>query len=68
MADTHAVTATIYQFPIPVRKARRDLAVDATVMALDRKLNRFADVTFADAAYGGGWYHDAAIEADKPKS
>ncbi|MBZ5759514.1 MULTISPECIES: DUF2735 domain-containing protein [Rhizobium] len=69
MANTHAETATIYQFPIITRKVRRDLGGDATVVLLDRKLNRFSEGAYADAAYGGSWYHDAAIEAEhKPKS
>jgi Protein of unknown function (DUF2735) len=61
---THTETATIYQFPVTSRTIRRGQPVEATVMLLEGKSNRFAD-----AAYGSGWYHDAAIEAeDKPKS
>lgn len=61
---THAESAKIYQFPIAARTSRHGQSFEATVMILERKSN-----SFADAAYGGSWYHDAAIEAEhKPKS
>jgi hypothetical protein len=61
---THIETAAIYQFPLNVRTGRRSQPVEATIMVLERKSNRFAD-----AAYGGSWYHDAAIEEEhKPKA
>ena len=61
---THGETAKIYQFPVATRTIRRNQPLEGTVMLLDRKSN-----VFADAAYGGSWYHDAAIEAErKPKS
>jgi hypothetical protein len=61
---THIETAKIYQFPVTARASYRGQPMEATVMILERKSNRFAD-----AAYGGSWYHDAAIEAEqKPKS
>jgi hypothetical protein len=62
--STQIETAKIYQFPVTVRAVRQGKPLEATVMILERKANRFADV-----AYGGSWYHDAAIDAEsKPKS
>ncbi|MGA1804066.1 DUF2735 domain-containing protein [Rhizobium sp. HT1-10] len=67
MASIHSETAKIYQFPLTARTGRkigRQQATDALVVVLERQPARYAD-----AAYGGGWYHDAAIEAEhKPKS
>ena len=61
---THVETAKIYQFPVTARPTYRGPLVDANVMILERKANQFAD-----AAFGGSWYHDAAIEAEHtPKS
>lgn len=61
---THTQSAKIYQFPVTARTVRRGQPGEATVMILERKPNYLAD-----AAYGGSWYHDDAIEAEhKPKS
>jgi hypothetical protein len=61
---THNETARIYQFPIGARTGRRSQPAEAKIVVLERKSS-----IVADAAYGSGWYHDAAIEADhKPKA
>ncbi len=52
---THGETAKIYQFPVKGR-AGADRKGPESKLALDRK-----QVAYADCAFGGAWYHEAAL-------
>jgi hypothetical protein len=59
---THGGSAKIYEFPRGGRAgltSRREDLTSATVPAVPR---------FADAAFGGSWYHEEAVrDAERPK-
>jgi hypothetical protein len=52
-------SAKIYQFP---RKISAKSAIPATMSAADHRLRLAPSVEF-----GSGWYHDAAIQAERPR-
>jgi Protein of unknown function (DUF2735) len=50
-------TATIIQFPVGGLRARR-LRSDRVEVKVEAETARYSDL-----AFGGGWYHDNAIQA-----
>ena len=54
-------SARIYQFPVGVRSALGGRRQDEIKTAADLASSRVSE-----AAVGGAWYHDAAIQESKP--
>jgi hypothetical protein len=55
-------SAKIYQFPAGGRAALGGRRHDETAPTADQGLSRVSE-----AAFGGGWYHDAAIRESEPE-
>jgi hypothetical protein len=54
-------SARIYQFPVGGRSALGGRRQDEIKTSADQILSRATEV-----AFGGAWYHDAAIQESKP--
>lgn len=62
-ADIQNRSATIYEFPAGGRSA----AKGAGSREETKRMAALAAMTTCEAAFGAGWYHDAAIrDSDKP--
>ena len=55
-------SARIYQFPAGGRAALGGRRHDETAPTADQGLSRVSE-----AAFGGGWYHEAAIQESEPE-
>jgi uncharacterized protein DUF2735 len=55
-------SAKIYQFPAGGRAALGGRRHDETAPTADQGLSRASE-----AAFGGGWYHEAAIRESEPE-
>jgi hypothetical protein len=55
-------SAKIYQFPAGGRAALGGRRNDETKLAVDQESSRVSA-----AAFGGGWYHEAAIQESEPE-
>ncbi|MEQ1697230.1 MAG: DUF2735 domain-containing protein [Hyphomicrobiaceae bacterium] len=53
--STHIETAKIYQFPLKGRAGADRQAAES------KRLAERAKATYADCAFGGNWYHEAAL-------
>ncbi|EWY39397.1 hypothetical protein N825_06795 [Skermanella stibiiresistens SB22] len=58
-ANFQRASAKIYQFPVKHRAVTSGYLEEAK-SDMDASSSRFAD-----AAFGGGWYHDAAVQEEE---